>query len=82
MPVSQEDVNVILAVIVDVANVIRKAAEELMKAEGDLHPDCLGTNEWVDYHSMPQISEDKDNIGPNALRSLTQLEEQNDGPGS
>ena len=70
---NQEDA--VLAVFVDVANVIRKAAEELMKSEGGLHPDCLGTN---DYHSTPPISEDKDNMGPNAL---TQLEEQNDGVG-
>jgi hypothetical protein len=75
--VTQEDA--VLAAFVNVANVIRKAAEEVMKAEGDLHPDCLGVNEWVDYHSRPPISEDKDDIGPNALLSLTRLEEHNDG---
>ena len=73
---NQEDA--VLAAFVDVANVIRKAAEKVMKAEGDLHLDCLGANEWVDYHSRPPISEDKDDIGPNALLFLTQLEEHND----
>jgi len=69
----------VLAAFVDVANVIRKAAEEVMEAEGDLHSDHLGVTEWVDYHSRPPISEDKDDIGPNALLTLTQLEEDSDG---
>ena len=74
---NQEDA--VLVAFVKVANVIRKSAEEVMKAKGDLHPDRLGVNGWVDYHSRPPISEDKDDIGPNALLSLTQLEEKNDG---
>ena len=73
----QEDA--VLKAFVKVANVIHKSAEEVMKAKGDLHPDRLGVNGWVDYHSRPPISEDKEDIGPNALLSLTQLEEKNDG---
>jgi len=76
-PANQEDA--VLVAFVDVANVIRKAAYEVMKAKGDLHPDCLGANEWVGYRSRPPISEDKDDIGPNALLSLTQVEEPNNG---
>ncbi|KIM34821.1 hypothetical protein M413DRAFT_450042 [Hebeloma cylindrosporum] len=69
----QEDA--VLAAFVGVANVIRKAAEEVLQAEGELHPDVLGATEWVNYHSRTPISEDKDDIGPNALRVLTGLDE-------
>ena len=64
--------NPVLAAFVDVANVICKAAEEKTKDEGDSHLDRLGANKWVDYHSGPPISKDKDNIGPSALLVLTE----------
>jgi len=63
----QEDA--VLWAFVKVGNVIRKAAEEVMKAEGD-SPDRLGANEWVDYHWRPPISEYTYGIGPDALLVL------------